>query len=42
MAPDSLIPMFEGMVERAFSRNSHLGESDGQAVAAKAGFKSGS
>ena len=42
MAPDSLIPMFEGMVERAFSRSSHLGESDDQAVAAKAGFKSGS
>jgi hypothetical protein len=27
------------MVERAFSRSSHLGESDDQAVAAKAGFK---
>jgi hypothetical protein len=42
MAPDSLIPMFEGMVERAFSRNSNLGELDEQAAAAKVGSKSGS
>lgn len=42
MAPDSLIPMFEGMVERAFSRSSHLGEVDEKAVAAKAGSKLGS
>jgi hypothetical protein len=34
VAPDSLIPMFEGMVERAFSRSSHLDE---QATAAKVG-----
>src|ERR1039457_2688368 len=27
---DSLIPMFEGMVERAFSRNSHLEQVEGQ------------
>jgi hypothetical protein len=39
VAPDSLIPMFEGMVERAFSRSSHLDE---QAAAAKAGSKGGS
>jgi hypothetical protein len=39
--PDSLIPMFEGMVERAFSRSSHLGEQDEQATAAKAGSSSG-
>ncbi len=38
-APDSLIPMFEGMVERAFSRTSHLGEHDQQAAAAKAGSR---
>jgi len=37
LAPDSLIPMFEGMVERAFSRSSRLGESDDQALAAKVG-----
>jgi hypothetical protein len=42
MAPDSLIPMFEGMVERAFSRSSNLGELDEQAAAAKVGSKSGS
>ena len=42
MAPDSLIPMFEGMVERAFSRSSHLGEVDEKAVAAKVGSKLGS
>ena len=42
VAPDSLIPMFEGMVERAFSRSSHLGELDEQAAAAKAGGKNGS
>ena len=41
IGPDSLIPMFEGMVERAFSRSSHLGEPDDQVVAAKAGSKSG-
>jgi hypothetical protein len=40
-APDSLIPMFEGMVERALSRSSHLGELDEQAAAAKAGSKIG-
>jgi hypothetical protein len=40
MAPDSLIPMFEGMVERALSRSSNLGEPDDQAVAARAGSKS--
>jgi hypothetical protein len=40
MAPDSLIPMFEGMVERAFSRSSHL-ELDEQAAAAKVGSKGG-
>jgi hypothetical protein len=34
--------MFEGMVERAFSRSSHLGELDEQAAAAKAGAKNGS
>jgi hypothetical protein len=39
VAPDSLIPMFEGMVERAFSRSSHLDELDEQAAAAKAGGK---
>jgi hypothetical protein len=44
---DSLIPMFEGMVERAFSRSSNLGEPDEHepkklpAAAAKAGSKSG-
>jgi len=38
-ASDSLIPMFEGMVERAFSRSSHLGTADEQAVAARAGSK---
>jgi hypothetical protein len=38
VAPDSLIPMFEGMVERAFSRSSHL--EDEQAATAKAGSKS--
>jgi len=42
MAPDSLIPMFEGMVERAFSRSSNIGELDEQAAAAKVGSKSGS
>jgi hypothetical protein len=40
-APDSLIPMFEGMVERAMSRSSHLGELDEQVMAAKAGSKTG-
>jgi hypothetical protein len=40
--PDSLIPMFEGMVERAFSRTSHLGDADEQAAAARAGSKNGS
>ena len=39
---DSLIPMFEGMVERAFSRSSHLGDDDERASAARAGSKSGS
>jgi hypothetical protein len=38
---DSLIPMFEGMVERAFSRSSHLGDEDERASAARAGSKSG-
>ncbi len=42
VAPDSLIPMFEGMVERAFSRSSHLDELDERAAAAKVGSKSGS
>jgi hypothetical protein len=42
MAPDSLIPMFEGMVERALSRSSNLGETEDQVVAAKAGSKSAS
>lgn len=46
MPPDSLIPMFEGMVERAFSRGSNLGEDSHQpkklpAAAARAGSKSG-
>jgi len=41
-ASDSLIPMFEGMVERAFSRSSNLGELDEQVAAAKVGSKSGS
>jgi hypothetical protein len=41
MAPDSLIPMFEGMVERAFSRSSRLGERDGEDAMAKVGSKSG-
>jgi len=40
-APDSLIPMFEGMVERALSRSSHLDELDEHAAAAKAGSKIG-
>ena len=40
-APDSLIPMFEGMVERALSRSSHLDELDEQAAVAKAGSKIG-
>jgi hypothetical protein len=40
-APDSLIPMFEGMVERAMSRSSHLGDLDEQVAAAKAGSKGG-
>jgi hypothetical protein len=40
MAPDSLIPMFEGMVERALSRSSNLGEPGDQAAAARAGAKS--
>jgi len=40
--PDSLIPMFEGMVERALSRSSHLDELDEQAAVAKAGSKIGS
>jgi hypothetical protein len=39
---DSLIPMFEGMVERAFSRNTHVHELEEQATAAKAGGKGGS
>ena len=39
--PDSLIPMFEGMVERALSRSSHLGELDEPVAAAKAGSKTG-
>ncbi len=39
---DSLIPMFEGMVERAFSRSTSVNARDGQAVAAKAGSKVGS
>ncbi len=39
--PDSLIPMFEGMVERALSRSSHLGELDEPVAAAKAGSKIG-
>ncbi len=48
VAPDSLIPMFEGMVERAFSRSSNLGGLDERepqshpAAAAKAGSQSGS
>ena len=42
MAPDSLIPMFEGMVERALSRSSNLGETEDQVVAAKAGSKNAS
>jgi len=43
MAPHSLIPMFEGMVERAFSRSSSLGGLDEQsAVTAKVGSKRGS
>jgi hypothetical protein len=42
MAPDSLIPMFEGMVERAFSRSSNLGEQDERSAVAKVGSKSGS
>lgn len=42
MAPDSLIPMFEGMVERAFSRSSHLDELEEQAAAGKVGSKSSS
>ena len=40
-SPDSLIPMFEGMVERAFSRSSHLGDVEEQAAAARAGSDSG-
>ncbi|MFY9560357.1 MAG: hypothetical protein WAQ52_09005 [Terriglobales bacterium] len=39
---DSLIPMFEGMVERAFSRSSHARDLDEQAAAAKVGAKGGS
>ena len=31
-ASDSLIPMFEGMVERAFSRNSNLDAADDQSL----------
>lgn len=45
MPDDSLIPMFEGMVERAFSRSSNLDEPPPKrlpAVAAKAGSKGGS
>src|SRR5712671_2867525 len=42
MAPDSLIPMFEGMVERALSRSSNLGETEDQVVAAKASSKNAS
>jgi hypothetical protein len=34
--------MFEGMVERAFSRNTHVHELEEQATAAKAGGKGGS
>jgi len=40
-ASDSLIPMFEGMVERAFSRGSDAGEPDAQAIAARAGSDQG-
>ena len=40
-SPDSLIPMFEGMVERAFSRSSHLGDVEEQAAAARANSDSG-
>jgi len=32
MSSDSLIPMFEGMVERAFSRSSNLDASDAQSI----------
>jgi len=40
---DALIPMFEGMVERAFSRGSNLGEGEShRATAAKAGSKTAS
>ena len=38
-APDSLIPMFEGMVERAFSRSAHVGELDGQPAPINSGSK---
>jgi hypothetical protein len=39
--PDSLIPMFEGMVERAFSHSSNLEMQHDRAAAAKVGSKSG-
>ena len=41
MAPDSLIPMFEGMVERAFSHSTKINLENQQVAAAKAGSKSG-
>jgi len=43
MPADALIPMFEGMVERAFSRGSNLGDPDSnKAAAAKVGSKADS
>jgi hypothetical protein len=39
--PDSLIPMFEGMVERAFSHSSNLDLKSERAAAAKVGSKTG-
>jgi hypothetical protein len=41
MPADSLIPMFEGMVERAFSHSTKVRSVDERAVAAKAGSKTG-
>jgi hypothetical protein len=38
-ATGALIPMFEGMVERAFSRGSNLEEPSERAAAARAGFQ---
>ena len=42
LQPDSLIPMFEGMVERAFSHSTRVNPADSKALSAKASAKAGS